>query len=455
MNFFNSNFYYNSLLVNQAFKRYDIQETTFPELEYVYDNDVFWRQLWKNIDEAKHYVWMLTFIYDNSYSASHTLRKLIEAQKRGAKVCLMIDDVNNRADKALKAELIASGAQVYSLNEILPYFKSLHFSREMFRRHHEKVFIADDVAIVGSANITDEYSSVVYGNYDYMDLNIIMKNLCLSQIRNFFKEIADHYKYQLVKDVSNEEVIRRYNALFKESMFNIPKIRVLKAHPPHIGEIQNFVIHQMSEAKESIKIIQPYYYPIKRFEKVLVKALERGVKVELITAGKRHSSVYAPLKNSILLNDLLKHGLQVYEIHDKLLHMKMYQFDDKLYTAGSFNNDRWSWYIDNEFNVVAQGEEAVGRMTDVFQAMKDISKPIDPDMSIGFTRYVKIKFWENFLMVSEWLSNKRRAFKAEKQIEEHKEFLQALREKDFEKIERMKNKRIGVRERLFKDPAQS
>ena len=94
-------------------------------------------------------------------------------------------------------------------------------------------------------------------------------------------------------------------------------------------------------------------------------------------------------------------------------------------------------------------------MTDVFQAMKDISKPIDPDMSIGFTRYVKIKFWENFLMVSEWLSNKRRAFKAEKQIEEHKEFLQALREKDFEKIERMKNKRIGIRERLFKDPVQS
>jgi len=53
MKFFNSSFYYNSLLVNQGLKRYDIQETTFPELEYVYDNDVFWRQLWKSIDEAK------------------------------------------------------------------------------------------------------------------------------------------------------------------------------------------------------------------------------------------------------------------------------------------------------------------------------------------------------------------------------------------------------------------
>ena len=249
-------------------------------------------------------------------------------------MCLMIDDVNNRADKALKAELIAQGGQVFSLNEILPYFKSLHFSREMFRRHHEKVFIADDVAIVGSANITDEYSSAVYGSYDYMDLNVVMKNLCLSDIRNFFKEIADYFKYQLDKEVSNEEIMRRYNDIYKESMFNIPKLRILKAHPPHIGQIQDFVIQQMNEAKESIRIIQPYYYPIKKFEKVLVQALERGVKVELITAGKRHTSVYAPLKNSVLLNQLLKNGLQVYEIHDKLLHMKMYQFDDKLYTAG-------------------------------------------------------------------------------------------------------------------------
>jgi len=94
-------------------------------------------------------------------------------------------------------------------------------------------------------------------------------------------------------------------------------------------------------------------------------------------------------------------------------------------------------------------------MTNVFQAMKDISKPIDPDMSIGFSRYMKIKFWDNFLMISEWLSNKRRAYKAEKQVEEYKEFIKALEEKDFEKIERMKNKRIGVRERIFKDQNQS
>lgn len=246
----------------------------------------------------------------------------------------MIDDINNRADNALKSELMANGGLVYSLNRVLPYIKSFNFSRELFRRHHEKVFIADNTAIVGSANITDEYSGALYGSFDYVDLNVVLKNLCLNQVRGFFKEIADYYKYKLDKDISNEEAVKRYNAIYKESMFNIPKIRLLKADPPKVEQIQDFVVEQMHKANGSIRIIQPYYYPIKRFEQVLIKALERGVSVELITAGRRHTSVYAPLKNSILLNNLLKNGLKVYEIPDKLLHMKMYQFDDKLYTAG-------------------------------------------------------------------------------------------------------------------------
>jgi len=249
-------------------------------------------------------------------------------------VCLMIDDINNRADKSLKAELVANGGLVYSLNPIAPAITSFNISRELFRRHHEKVFIADNVAIVGSANITDEYSGPVYGSDDYMDLNIIMRNLCISEVRSFFKEVADHYNHKLDREVSNEEIVKKYNQLYQESIFNIPRLRLLQAHPPHIEQIQDFVLQQINSAQESIRIIQPYYYPIKRFESVLLKALQRGVKVELLTAGKRHTSVYAPLKNSILLNEMLKNGLQVYEIHDKLLHMKMYQFDDKMYTAG-------------------------------------------------------------------------------------------------------------------------
>lgn len=53
MNFFNSSFYHTSLALHQTLKQQNIQETSFPELEYLYDNDKFWKQLWQSIDAAK------------------------------------------------------------------------------------------------------------------------------------------------------------------------------------------------------------------------------------------------------------------------------------------------------------------------------------------------------------------------------------------------------------------
>lgn len=99
--------------------------------------------------------------------------------------------------------------------------------------------------------------------------------------------------------------------------------------------------------------------------------------------------------------------------------------------------------------MVAEGKEEIGRIEDVFHAIKTIAKPLDPDMSIGFTRFMKIKFWENFLLVSEWLSNKKRAYKAEKTMKEHKELLHALEINDLETVEKIKKKRIKIVDRIL------
>lgn len=48
---------------------------------------------------------------------------------------------------------------------------------------------------------------------------------------------------------------------------------------------------------------------------------------------------------------LMAKGLEVYEVHNKLLHMKLYIKDNEYYTLGSFNNDRISWRINNELNI--------------------------------------------------------------------------------------------------------
>lgn len=111
---------------------------------------------------------------DNSVSATYTLKRLIEASKRGTKVLLILDDLNNALDKKLVQELRDNGGITYSLNPIKSYFIEFKLSKEMFRRHHEKCCIVDENVIIGSSNIADEYSGPVYGTDEMLDLNVFM-----------------------------------------------------------------------------------------------------------------------------------------------------------------------------------------------------------------------------------------------------------------------------------------
>jgi cardiolipin synthase len=63
-------------------------------------------------------------------------------------------------------------------------------------------------------------------------------------------------------------------------------------------------------------------------------------------------------------------GLELYELHSKLLHMKMYIVDDSVYTLGSFNNDRISWRINNELNVLIKDFSQTAELKKVVDNLK-------------------------------------------------------------------------------------
>ena len=43
--------------------------------------------------------------------------------------------------------------------------------------------------------------------------------------------------------------------------------------------MQDHIIDLIEKSKKSLTIVQPYYYPVKKIEKAIERALDRGVKV--------------------------------------------------------------------------------------------------------------------------------------------------------------------------------
>ena len=95
----------------------------------------------------------------------------------------------------------------------------------------------------------------------------------------------------------------------------------------------------MEKCSKSFTAIIPYFYPMKRFDKAVMKALDRGVDVTLITAFKRDIPIYSSFRNTYLFRKIIKKGGKVYEIKDKYLHMKLYSCDEQMFSIGSFNQD--------------------------------------------------------------------------------------------------------------------
>ncbi len=93
---------------------------------------------------------------------------------------------------------------------------------------------------------------------------------------------------------------------------------------------------------------------MEELEDLLVEAMEkRGVEVEIVTARIRDQPVYRTFLNADLFKYLKSRGAKVWEEPYKFLHMKAVVVDDgKFITLGSLNQDIWSFYCNNEANIL-------------------------------------------------------------------------------------------------------
>jgi len=78
-------------------------------------------------------------------------------------------------------------------------------------------------------------------------------------------------------------------------------------------------------------------------------------------------------------------------------------------TLGSFNQDHWSFYCNNEANVYLRDSFQVHKQfMQVFTKLQRESRPVDFNETYTASGYIEITFWKIFLGFSHWIANNRR-----------------------------------------------
>ena len=376
------------------------------------NSELYWEKIWRKIDNAKNRIYIITYAMDNHLLANITLSKLINAAKRGIKVILVVEYLNFFLKNSLVKKLIENGGIVLKPNPISSCLLNFQIKKAL-SRFHQKVKLIDNDIFIGSINCNNDYGGFKYGTNKYTDLSLYLKNCpCKEKISNFFNKLVISSNI-INKDNKNQNI----NLLLKNRQGQNEFF--LEQYPPEKNEIKETVHQLISNAKDSITIIQGYYMNIKPIEEILLRALKKGINIQIITSKNRSGTIYKYFLNGILFEKLIQNGASVYEYLNNNLHIKSYLIDNKYLSIGSFNHDITSFNINKEANyLIKKTNDNKYLFDDFLKIIKELKKDSrqvkllsfsennSKNQKIGFLNYMFNKIGLNMINTGLFLMGK-------------------------------------------------
>ena len=114
--------------------------------------------------------------------------------------------------------------------------------------------------------------------------------------------------------------------------------------------IQRAMIITLQSSRQRAYITTPYFIPPTRLRQALLTAADKGVDVRLLTSGRDNDVPWSRWASMHIYHLLLRRGVCIYELQQRMLHAKTVCIDGLYATIGSFNFDRMS-VLNLEVNV--------------------------------------------------------------------------------------------------------
>ena len=140
---------------------------------------------------------------------------------------------------------------------------------------------------------------------------------------------------------------------------------------PHVTKdiIRYFYINAINDAKDSIKLINPYFTLSHSLKKAFRNAIKRGVKVEILLSVKSDIPL-TPDCGFFNAHQLMKAGCQIWLYKPGFHHTKIIMVDGQFCTVGSANLNARSLRWDREENAVIIDACTTHELNQIFEQQK-------------------------------------------------------------------------------------
>ncbi len=317
------------------------------------------------IEQATRSIALSTYIFNNDGAGRLFVDALARAVERGVRVRLLIDGVGSWYSRPSIIPLLTERGINYArfLHSFMPWQMPY-----LNMRNHQKILVVD-----GQHGFTG-------------GMNIAIGNLVAENPR---KPILDyHFRVdgpvvaQLMRTFAHEWEFTTGEILSGPDWFPpIPHMgdlvaRALPAGPDMgLNPIRWTLLGALAEARQSIRIVTPYFLPDTTLATNLSLAAMRGVEVDIILP-KTNNLPFVDWAATPSLLWLIEAGCRVWKTESHFEHSKLMTVDGIWSTVGSANWDGRSLRLNFELNLECYGSSFARRLDRAIDAKIASARPV-------------------------------------------------------------------------------
>lgn len=346
---------------------------------------------------ARHEIWLASYIFHHDASSLPVIEALTAAARRGPMVNVVVDGFG--ADDTwpvIEARLREAGVRAALFRPLDRWWSWLQ-PGQLRRLHHKLCVVDASVAFVGGINLMDDRFDPRHGWSEQPRLDFAVRvrgPVAVAAHRTaramwMRATIGKAWRDEVLALARSARPVARARRLLDRLRSN-PRRQSIEADLRPVraafvvrdnlrqrSDIEHGYIEAIARARHSVDLVSAYFYPDRSIRHALRDAVRRGVRVRLLLQGKWDYRM-AEIAAYALCDELLSHGVQIFEYTAAFLHAKVAVVDDEWATVGSSNIDPLSLLLNLEANVFVRDRVFALRLREEIEVALASAVPVTP-----------------------------------------------------------------------------
>jgi cardiolipin synthase len=323
-------------------------------IEVLKGGAVFYEAELEAIRQAKHSIHLEAFLFHPSPIADRFVEAFTERARAGVQVKIVLDTVGSwHAPNRYFRGLRAAGGIVKWYQP----FRWATFKRINNRTHRELLIIDGVIGFIGGAGISAHWLGGEKGEVPWCDMMCRVRGPLVTGLQSCFAENWLESSGAILADptvfVPTTDSLADISGQVRGEAGALGL--VVTSTPTAARSTRARTVFQllMASARTSIQINSPYFVPDRSARRELIRAAQRGVRVQIITPGKANNHPMTRRSSQRRYGPLLQAGIEIFEYQPGMIHKKAMMIDGLWSVIGSTNFDNRSFGLNDEVNLAA------------------------------------------------------------------------------------------------------